>query len=527
MKKVILMVVDALASRVVLPALENNSLPNLSRLTSESETQIAPESIAVFPSITPAATASIVTGRYPAEHGIAGAFWLDEDQNDVAYYGDDFWVILNEGFSNFFEDFLVRLNGDRLQAATAFEIIENSDRTAGCLNYLWFRGLERHQVKVPFLIRLLPWISRKHAVMGPKTLSLGDFVSDNLNIDPAPHNSDAKRDSGVFRRYGFEDRTTSAELIELLRAGSMPDFTLAYFPDNDYESHASGAEKAFPVLEAFDQTLGELIKVCGGVEPLLSEYALVITGDHSQSDLVEGDETGVSLDELLEEMAIATPGEPWSDGDEIMICPNMRAAQIYFHGKDSGTKRKVEELLLSDGRVDQVISRSPGAEDHDEEFHVSTADRGSLRFWRNDESSAMGIDRFGNAWSWEGSLEAIDAHHSPAEKRVRFGDYPNAMERISTGFGKQTGEVWVTAKLGYEFRMAEVSEHPHGSHGSLHGLDSISPLVVCGAPSGFTLPNQTRAIDVLPICLELLGIEHELVNERLSHLLDAGECHGR
>lgn len=524
MKKVVLMVVDALASRVVLPALERGTLPNLNRLVDRG--QVVPGSIAVFPSITPAATASIVTGRYPAEHGIAGAFWLDEEKNDVAYYGDDFWVILNEGFSNFFEDFLVRLNGDRLQATTAFEIIEESDRTAGCLNYLWFRGLERHQVRVPFLISLLPWVSRKQSVMGPHTLSLGDFVSSNLDIDRKPIDSAATKRARLLRRYGFEDRTTSAELVELVRSGAMPDFTLAYFPDNDYESHKAGPEEAFPVLKKFDDTLGKLIEACGGIEPLLEEFIFVITGDHSQSDLLEEDDTGICLDELLEEFAIATPGEPWSDGDEIMICPNMRAAQIYFHDNDPSMQRKVESRLLGEERVDQVIFQSSSTDSLEDEFNVLTSDRGRLRFWRAEEPSAMGMDRFGNSWSWEGDLAAIDAHHSPAEKQISFGNYPNALERIAMSFGKQAGGLWTTAKLGYEFRVKEVSEHPRGSHGSLHELDSTSPLIVCGAPQGFSLPTQTRAVDVLPVCLELLGIDHELVHERLSRISDAGQCHG-
>ena len=76
------------------------------------------QSASIFPSITPAATSTIITGAYPAEHGIAGASWYDASRQEVAYYGDDFWVIAREGFGCFINDFLLRLNGDRMKAPT-------------------------------------------------------------------------------------------------------------------------------------------------------------------------------------------------------------------------------------------------------------------------------------------------------------------------------------------------------------------------------------------------------------------------
>jgi hypothetical protein len=47
-----------------------------------------------------------VTGAYPAENGIAGASWFDPERREVAYYGDDFWVIAKKGFG------APELNGD-------------------------------------------------------------------------------------------------------------------------------------------------------------------------------------------------------------------------------------------------------------------------------------------------------------------------------------------------------------------------------------------------------------------------------
>src|SRR5687768_14226143 len=73
--KVLLIVIDAASPRVVCPAVQTGRLPNLKRLADAGQMHQA--SITIFPSITPAATTSIITGTYPFEHGIGGASWFD------------------------------------------------------------------------------------------------------------------------------------------------------------------------------------------------------------------------------------------------------------------------------------------------------------------------------------------------------------------------------------------------------------------------------------------------------------------
>ena len=172
--KVVLIVIDAASPRVVGPAIQIGRLRNLKRIADAGSMHQG--SITIFPSITPAATTSIVTGTYPAEHGIAGAAWFDEARNEVAYYGDDFWLIAKEGFGAFLRDFLVRLNGDRLKAPTLFELIENAGRRTVSINYLVYRGNRAHKVNVPWLMALLPGVPFTETVNGPSLLCLGDFV---------------------------------------------------------------------------------------------------------------------------------------------------------------------------------------------------------------------------------------------------------------------------------------------------------------------------------------------------------------
>ena len=43
------------------------------------------------------------------------------------------------------------------------------------------------------------------------------------------------------------------------------------------------------------------------------------------------------------------------------------------------------------------------------------------------------------------------------------------------------------------------------SHGGLHALDSLSPVIVGGAGAP-ALPKAMRSVDIAPLCMKLLGL---------------------
>lgn len=225
----------------------------------------------------------------------------------------------------------------------------------------------------------------------------------------------------------------------------------------------------------------------------------MVTGDHSQSDVVgDAERPGIDLAELLSEFNIAAAGS-WDDPNSLKICPDMRAAQIYYLGLDEQRLKEITRALLCDSRVDQVLRR------HKDRFEVTTRERGKLSFQRED-SNPQARDRYRNGWSWKGQLKAVDGYLEDGE--LRFDDYPNALERIVGGLDHEnSGDLWVTALPGYEFKTANTSLHTGGgSHGSLHRLDSLSPLIIGGVEADFPLPERTRLVDVTPLCLKLLGL---------------------
>lgn len=450
-------------------------------------------SVSIFPSITPAATAAIITGAYPAENGIVGAAWFDKSAGQVAYYGDDMWVAAREGFGTFLRDFLVRLNGDRLRVPTLFERVEASGRRAACFNYLVYRGREEHRVDIPWLLSVLPGAPLTEVVRGPSTLYLGDFVTDGRERPRirAPY--------GPLHRFGMDDAATAAFLCEAAAAGALPEFTVAYFADNDYRSHEVGPHAALPVLDKVDAALGEVFEAAGGLDRFLSTTAVIVTSDHGHCEIGDDEEkAAIRLNDVLSEFPQATLGQPWRERDEILICPNMRAAQIYL--RHPARLPCVVRAARADPRIDQVIWRGIG---HGETrpYHVETP-RGALTFRRGAGSGTGVRDAHGNAWTVEGECAALDL--AVTDGCVESTDYPNALERIAGALdADDSGEVWVTATPGCEFAAQGGKPHIGGaSHGALHALDSLSPVIATGP---VRLPRSMRSVDLASICLDLMG----------------------
>jgi len=454
----------------------------------------------IFPSITPAATTSIVTGAYPAEHGIAGASWFDEQRQEVAYYGDDFWIIAREGFGRFINDFLLRLNGDRLKSPTLFEMVERSGRTAACLNYLVYRGNYPHRVHMPGLIATLPGVPLAETIEGPSTLCLGDFVG-----APTPHGHKLHEKSGLLHRFGMDDASTGSLLRALFAAG-LPDFTVAYFADNDFRSHEVGPHAALDAVEQVDRMLGEAFEAAGGIDRALQDLTVVVTSDHGHCDIRSDPNSGaIHLDRLLGNFRQAKPTGPWRGKDEIMICPNMRAAQIYVRHRGAATIESIARDVLADARVDQVIWRTRHTNAATDGYTVVTA-RGRLVFSRDRDGRVEATDAFGGGWTWEGDTETVDLQTDG--ELLEFGQYPNAFERIAGALDlDQSGEVWITARPGCEFEVPGGKAHlGGGSHGALHALDTLSPVIMAGGPIRPRLPRHLRCVDIAPLCMQALGV---------------------
>lgn len=495
--KVLLIVIDAATPHVVCPAIRTGRLPTLQQLADAGTMHEA--SVSIFPSITPAATTTIATGCYPAEHGIAGAAWFDEASKEVAYYGDDFWVVAREGFGQFIRDFLLRLNGDRLHAPTLFQMIERTGRTAACLNYLVFRGDYPHRVNMPAALAAIPGVPLTETIDGPSLLCLGDFVG-----TPTAHGRRLRDKGGLFHRFGMDDASTGSLLCDLFAAGRLPDFTIAYFADNDYRSHEIGPVAALPVMERVDTMLGEAFAAGGGLARVLADTCVIVTSDHGHCDiLADADRAVIELDRVLGNFRQSELGTKWAAGDEIMICPNMRATQIYVREPSAELIERIARDAIVDRRVDQVIWRTSHTTRDAPGFTILTS-RGRLHVERGGHDPSP--DAFGGQWSWRGDAEAVGLQFDGST--IELEQYPNAFERIAGVLElAASGEMWITARPGCEFQVPGGKAHVGGaSHGALHAIDSLSPLIIAGGPVRPRLPSHLRSVDIAPMCMNLLDL---------------------
>ncbi|MBW3600155.1 MAG: hypothetical protein KY475_23135, partial [Planctomycetes bacterium] len=203
-------------------------------------------------------------------------------------------------------------------------------------------------------------------------------------------------------------------------------------------------------------------------------------------------------------------GGAWESDDELMVCPNMRAAQIYVRNYTPQRRDAIVSALLADPHVDQVMWRATADGDpEDNRYFVATSDRGRLEFWveqRETAGASTAPDEYGAAWSWSGDLATVGGSLD-SDGILRFEDYPNAFERIATSFDREvSGDIWTTTRPGFEFRRNATSLHDGGSHGSLHALDSQSPLIVAGFARPADWRQTPRSVDVAPLCRLILDL---------------------
>ncbi len=418
-------------------------------------------------------------------------------------YGDDFWVVAREGFGAFLRDFLVRLNGDRLIAPTLFERLEDAGLRAASLNYLVFKGRVEHKVHTPLLMRMLPGVPITDIVKGPSIFTLGDFASTRTMKGKA---LDADK-GGVLHRFGMDDAATGRLLLELMVDG-LPDFTVVYFADNDYRSHEVGPHDALHTVKEVDRMLGAAFDAAGGLERVLQDTYVVITSDHGQCEvLADPDRAAIRLHETLADFSQAPLGKPWEDAHQIMICPNMRAAQIYLRDVQPALLDQVISTVVRESTVDHAMWRTGDARSAGRGYTIRSAN-GTLEFWKGADGSDSAVDAFGNTWSWRGELSVVDA--VVEDGQLEWRDYPNAFERIAGVLDHpHSGTIWVTAKPGCEFEVPGTKAHlAGGSHGGLHALESLSPVIVAG-PTRVALSRHFRSVDLARLCLSLLSFTDE------------------
>ena len=443
------------------------------------------DSVAIFPTITPAATASLVTGETPARHGIPGMCWYSHEAQRFVNYGQSPRAAVVEGVSQVVRDFLVNLNTVHLSpdVRTIHERLDGLGLTTASINYMVFRGPVEHELRTNLLERLL-FFRRGHpdVLPGPKEHYFADIVT-----GPTEACTKLLSVRGFNKRIRATDGWAACITRELL-VKERADMVLFYLHENDHASHRFGPSKQTDSLAEADEHIAHVLDGYSSWEEALDKVGFVVTADHSQSPVSNDRDHIVDFMDVFDDLNLVRPDrgkEPFRNRD-LAVAGNGRAAFFYLAPKRKRALHDpVVQRLSEVNGVDQVMWRDGGD-------YVVSSERGTLRF-RSDAGGDTSDER-GNTWSWEGDLGAVDA--VVEEGRVRTPEYPLAFWRIASALDcERIGDIVATMKLTYEATdLAGADHRGGGDHASLHAQDSTVPfLSTLGAP-----PQHPATVDVVP-----------------------------
>jgi hypothetical protein len=484
--RVVFIVIDGMGTEAFEQAVASGRAPALSFLRKNST--YVRDSVAMFPTITPAATASLITGEVPARHGIPGMCWYDRDAERFVNYGQSFRAAAVQGMKRMVRDFLVNMNARHLNGdvRTLHEVLHEMGRATASINFMVFRGPFEERLEPNLLHRmLLPWRRMPEALPGPKEHYFADIIS-------GP--SDAC--SGVLKVRGFDKRMAATDAYaacvtsDLLEQNAA-DMILFYLHENDHLSHKYGPQSQVDNLVDADRHIAEVLGTFGSWEQTLERVGFVVTADHSQSPVSNERERILDIGEVLDGFEQVRPGkrEEFEDRD-VAVCGNGRVAFVYLNDQRRGfLLQKVIDSLVECEGIDQVIWR-------DGPVYCIRSDHGFMRFAQTDGGGV--VDERGNNWRVEGDLGAVSGVLD--EDLIRTPEYPLALWRIKSALDfSRIGEVVATMKLTWECKDLAGGDHRGGGdHASLHAQDSMVPfLSTLSSP-----PLHPATVDVAPHIVE-------------------------
>lgn len=493
MKKVILFVIDSLHPVVLSRVLAEGHAPAL-RFLAKHGTYFD-RVISSFPTMTPVATSSMITGTWPDRHGVPGFIWFNEESRKIVDYGATLYSVLKIGTEKVLRNLLIKLNEEHLNPniPTLYERLEAGGYSTGNVNFFMHRATHHYQAKVPRLLTLATGFRLRQAeVTGPSHLTLGQLIhppfTDPLNSYPR----------GVFNRFGFNDVFSGEISAQLIREGKQPDFMAVYFPDNDKYSHHYGPLRTGVSIERADSLVASVLDEFNSWEKALEENVIIITGDHAQSTVGLGNEYLIDLDSALKSFKRLKATEEATEGNdkEIAICPNERMAFIYILKRINEILPDVVGILCKEWRNAQIA------------WKISENKYCVLQGGTEKQLSFSSVgpyqDVYGQSWSYEGDLSVVDAQVT-GEQKIEFGKFPDALSRLSSALEVRKGSrVVVSAASGYEYLAVGGPIHPGGgSHGSLEEEDSTVPMIVAGMNAKL---NDPRIIDLFPMILGHFGL---------------------
>jgi hypothetical protein len=314
----------------------------------------------------------------------------------------------------------------------------------------------------------------RHAVWGPDELFYGElYASRRVPCRP------------TLARPGTRDAYSACVARELVRDDAY-DFLLFSLPDNDHHTHVHGTSAMIDSVQEADLRFGEYADAAGGVDAFLDRHAVILMGDHGQTDVRHP----LPLAEVLGGgWRVLRPNDEHPERSELAVSPSARAGAVYLLTEGSVRTRADREVrtMLRDLPGVELVASLRGPDGAPLERHGSGApapaleasvERGGseLRF-RPGGSLA---DLRGVSWDVEGDLSTLGLELGDGAAWSR--SFPDALGRLWAALtAPHAGDVLLSLSPGYECVDWGGAWHVDGgSHGSLRDQDSLVPLVLVG-----------------------------------------------
>ena len=516
-KKLVLTYVDSLRTDMLRRAVAEGRAPTFGALIERGV--LVPDCVSSFPSVTPVASAEMVTGVGADRHWISGMNWYHRLERRYVEYGSSLEATRAFGVFRALYDLVYNMNLAHLspEIETVFESLEDAGARTACTPFLIYRGRRRHEVSLEGLLRRAIDATKlkfHHHTWGPADLFYGDLY--------ASREVPCRSTSIPGNRDGYA-ACCSAELLR----EDLYDFLLLSLPDNDHYSHHHGPQASVESIAKADAAFATFAEAAGGLDEFLATHAVILLADHSQTDV----HRGLPLAELLaSEWSVLQPSEERPEQAQLAVSPTGRAAHVYLlpgEGKraepaEVGARLGVIEGVdlvrrLEDAKGRPLRRESPGTPAGGGEWAVVERRDAVLRFQpagspspKKTAPASTVSDLRGGCWEVEGELAALEA--SIADGRLSSETYPDPLARVWSALAApHAGDFIVSLAPGFEaVDWGGVSHAGGGSHGALHAGDSLGPLLFVGCgPDSADEREQWALRDVAPIVREHFGVARD------------------
>jgi hypothetical protein len=443
-----------------------------------------PRVVSSFPTMSVCIDTTMITGVTPNKHGILGLTFYHHAHKKVYNFGTGPKEIFLFGIKRVLRAGMMLLN-QKLINHDVTTLYEESEQPIATINAMIYRGKQKKKLKTPWITWLMGLLPRKIRASVPDYFSFGSMAYLQRKSHP----------KGMFSQFGFNDRFSAMETISLIKQGQSPALTLVYLPENDVIVHKKGTSEGKGIIHANNE-IAAILDAFGSWEEAISQCNFIVLGDSGQTNMMDKD-AYLDLRKILEPYRIMplsrqTP----TSRDQLITCVNERMSYITILD-EAIPYQEIVRLCKQEKKIDVIAWQ-----DNEGWIHVvSGQNEGSLSFRPKGDYG----DTYEQTWQLEGDISILDLTLN--DQNIQYGMYPDALARLSGVLDPNTRNVVITISPGYELIGQGSPKHKGASHGSLHHLDSLVPMITTGIEQP---PKHLRLIDLKEWLLQLITPDKQI-----------------